>query len=281
MLAYKGSSRELFVMNTITLTPALSGSPSVLFAALWVLEALAATRRSCITLWHHLVCAVTPEWLMRHYALVSTLKAAGVTHTYRLREVQRYKAHVVNTRSDPLWKQAMRYHHFLKPLFVTMTVAAALVGITAGGFAGFYLFKGDWVQMLGYIGVGLAVHATILGITKLSRHLDHRVRLKHGNYRFFVYWREVSLDEHVHSDAPTVPDQVIQIADSVHKTGGYTSIDEAKRGDVYVDPFLYVSAVPMWISGLPGLRWLRRCVTQWGDDEFETGGFADRATRPL
>jgi hypothetical protein len=285
-------------MNTITSTPALSGSPSVLFVALWILEALAATRRSCTTLWHHLAYAVTPEWLHRHYALISTLKAAGVTHQYDYHEVERFKRHIVETRSDPLWREARRYwlvtrkaitvaRRVLIAATVVMAIVFVVLCIATVCLVGVWVLREPTLAMawevLSCVACMLASAGSTYGLYRLVDHIecqefkmDQRFRTN-TSYRNWVYWRTVPFWKH----QDRVPEHVSRVEDATRQAGGYVSVDEAKKGSVYVDPFLYVSAVPMWISAIPGLRRLRRCVAQWGDDEFEDGGFADRAKRPL
>jgi hypothetical protein len=257
------------------------------------LEALAATQRSFTQKWHLVVYALTPEWLTRHHNLVHVLKSVGVTHQYDLQEVERFKRHIVETRSDPLWRQAMIYRNFLHPAFL-VTGILCLVTIVSGAIAAMYFLGAGVIalflsglkffvyDLLICNGMALMAYAAWKSFVKIDDY-DHTLEVRYaksGNYRHWIYWNETLLEKHM-NDAPLVPNDVVRVVDAVTRAGGHVSVDEAKQGKVYVDPLLYVSAVPMWISLIPGLRWLRRCVAQWGDEEFEEGGFAERAARPL
>jgi hypothetical protein len=253
-------------------------SPTALFAFVRIIEALVAMQGACAGLWQHAVQSITPMWLQRHLVLKEKLRELGVNHHYDLRDVSTFKRHIVKTRSDPMWRRAwwtMCLIQILEDKFTTrvlcgvITIVSLIVMCTMANYGSMV------VGLATFVGIWILLENQYL----IAEALTDQIKTD-SFYRDYVKWQSTTVEDLVAEDRD-LPTQVLRIHDTVSELGGHVSVDDAIKGEVYVDPFLYVSVLPMWVSCIPGLRFLRMCVLQWGDDEFETGGFATRARRSL
>ncbi len=254
-------------------------SPTALFALVRLIEALVAIQGACDGLWQQAAQSITPLWLRRHMVLREKLKEIGVTHRFDLHQVQAFKRHIVETQSDPMWRRAwwiMCLVTILGDKFTTCLVCGvigALCIIASCLFGSLSMMA--WVTIVTLVGAMIVLENQHL----IAQALADKIKTD-SFFRDYVKWHSRDLDELL-AEERDVPTQALRISEAVSALGGHISVDDAIKGEVYVDPLLYVSAVPMWVSCIPGLRFLRICVLQWGDDEFETGGFAAKARRPL
>jgi len=246
------------------------------FAFTAALEVLVGIRQTFVGLWYSFIRVITPSFVVRHHQLCESLRASGITERYSNKSVRSFKRHIVHCESDRFAFWARVVH----PVSWFLSVATwAIAFVTACTMlyglyllcwkllSAFPLIEGPAWQHIGFtwlaIVIGGVLAVSCFFATSGIVRLIGADPLRYTHYAW-CRWKRVSVGHYRTYDI--MPDLAFQAHEKVAERGGYTVVDEARKGEVTIDPFLYVSAIPIWMTYLPGLGWMRMCVAHWADD---------------